>query len=128
MTPSPEVSDARDEHRKDLRLNRVISRVLVVGLLVALALMAVGVILTIARPEMPVPHFTSVKDIPAQLAALDPGGFIELGLLVLIATPFARVVALGIAYACRRQWLFAGISFLVMVLLIVGAALGFSLG
>ena len=47
---------------------------------------------------------------------------------MLLATPFARVVALGIAFARRRQWLFAGISFVVMAMLILGAVLGLSLG
>jgi uncharacterized membrane protein len=116
------------EHREEMRLNSLISRVLIVGLLISMALLVVGVILTIARPHVPVPHQTSLRGIPAQLAGLDPGGFYELGLLVLLATPFARVVALGIAFAHRRQWLFAGISFTVMVLLMVGAVLGITLG
>jgi uncharacterized membrane protein len=128
MTPSADIPGVRDEHRDEMRLNSAISRVLIVGLLTALALLAVGVVLTIARPHVPIPHSTSIRSVPSQLAALAPGGFYELGLLVLIATPFARVVALLIAFARRRQWLFAGISFLVMVMLIVGAVLGFSLG
>jgi uncharacterized membrane protein len=128
VTPSADIPGVRDEHREESRLNTAIARVLTAGLLTALALLAVGVILTIARPHVPIPRSTSIGSIPSQLAALDPGGFYELGLLVLIATPFARVVALLIAFARRRQWLFAGISFLVMTMLIVGAVLGFSLG
>jgi uncharacterized membrane protein len=128
MRPSEATRDVRKEQRQEMRLNTVISRVLVVGLLAAITLLVVGVILTIARPEVPIPHSTSIKDIPAQLAALEPGGFYQLGLLVLLATPFARVVALGVAYSQRRQWLFAGISFVVMAMLILGAVLGLSLG
>ncbi len=128
MSPFEATPHVRDEHREEMRLNSVISRVLVVGLLAAIALLVVGVILTIARPGVPIPHSTSIKDIPAQLAALEPGGFYQLGLLVLLATPFARVVALGVAYTQRRQWLFAGISFVVMAMLILGAVLGLSLG
>lgn len=118
----------REGDREEMKLNSIIARVLVIGLLTAITLLVVGVILTIARPEIPVPHSTSVKDIPAQLAALEPGGFYQLGLLVLLATPFARVVALGVVFARRRQWLFAGISFIVMAMLILGAVLGLSLG
>jgi uncharacterized membrane protein len=121
-------SRVREEHRQELRLNSAIARVLIVGLLIAIALLVIGVILTIARPHVPVPHHTSVKDIPGQLARLEPGGFYQLGLLVLLATPFARVVALGIAFTARRQWLFAGISFAVMLMLMLGAGLGLSLG
>lgn len=128
MSASEAARHVRGEHREEMRLNSVISRVLVVGLLTAIALLLIGVVLTIARPEVAIPHATSIKDIPGQLAALEPGGFYQLGLLVLLATPFARVVALGIAYTQRRQWLFAGISFLVMAMLILGAVLGLSLG
>ena len=128
MSPSEVIPRVREQHREEMRLNSVISRVLVVGLLAAIALLVVGVILTIARPGVAVPHATSIKDIPAQLAALEPGGFYQLGLLVLLATPFARVVALGAAFATRRRWLFAAISFVVMTMLILGAVLGLSLG
>jgi uncharacterized membrane protein len=128
MSPAQAAQHVRDEHREEMRLNSIVSRLLVVGLLAAITLLVIGVILTIAQPGVAVPHTTSIKDIPEQLAALEPGGFYQLGLLVLLATPFARVVALGIVFAQRRQWLFAGISFLVMTMLILGAILGLSLG
>ena len=118
----------RGEHREEMRLNTAISRVLVVGLLTAVALLVAGAILTIARPGVAVPHATAIRSIPAELAAGRPGGFLQLGLLVLLATPFARVLALGIAFARKRWWLFAGISAVVASLLIVGAVLGLSLG
>jgi uncharacterized membrane protein len=118
----------REEHREELRLNALISRVLVVGLLTAIALLVIGVVLSIARPDVPVPHATSAKSMWAQLAALDPGGFYELGLLVLLLTPFARVVALCIGFGRRGQWLFAGISLAVAIMLVGGAVLGLSLG
>lgn len=128
MNSSDVTHQVRGEHRDELRLNRAISRVLIVGLLSAVTLLVIGAVLTLARPGVAVPHATSVKDIPGALTALQPGGFFELGLLVLLATPFARVVALGIAFARRRWWLFASISAVVASLLIVGAALGLSLG
>jgi uncharacterized membrane protein len=118
----------RDDHREEMRLNSTISRVLVIGLLAAVGLLVIGVILALARPGVDPVHVTSIKDLPKQLAAGEPGGFFQLGLLVLLLTPFARVVALGIAFAGRRQWLFTGISALVAALLIVGAVLGLSLG
>lgn len=128
MSPPPAPDAWRAEHREELRLSNTISRVLVVGLLMAMTLLVVGVILTLARPGIGVRHATALRDLPAQLAALEPGGFYELGLLVLLATPFARVVALGIAFARRRRWLFAAISLVVTAMLILGAVLGLSLG
>jgi uncharacterized membrane protein len=126
---TPEATpQVRAQHREETRLNTTISRVLTVGLLTAVGLLVIGAILAIARPGVAVPHATLIRDMPGELARLQPGGFFELGLLVLLATPFARVLALGIAFARRRWWLFAGISALVAVLLIVGAVLGLSLG
>ena len=125
---STHTSGVRDGHRDETRLNVAISRVLIVGLLAAVALLVIGSILAIVRPGVALPHVTSVRDIPSELAALRPGGFFELGLLVLLATPFARVLALGIAFARRRWWLFAGISAVVAALLILGAVLGVTLG
>ena len=125
---STHTSGVRDEHRDEMRLNTVISRVLIVGLMTAVTLLIIGAILAIARPGVAVPHVTSVRDIPSELASLRPGGFFELGLLVLLATPFARVLALGVAFARRRWWRFAGISAAVAALLILGAVLGVTLG
>jgi uncharacterized membrane protein len=126
--PAPQSPDVRDEHREEMRLNTVISRVLVVGLLTAVALLVVGAILTLARPGVAVLHATSVRDIPRELAAGEPGGFFQLGLIFLLATPFARVVALGVAFGRQRRWLFTTISVVVATLLIAGAVLGLTLG
>ena len=111
-------------HRRETRLNITISRVLVVGLLAAIFLLVVGVVLTLVHSGAPVPRKTSIQGIPRALRALEPGGFFELGLLVLLATPAARVVALFLAYVRRRQWLFSGISFFVFAILALSAYLG----
>jgi uncharacterized membrane protein len=118
----------RRQHQEERRLNSLISRVLVVGLLASMALLAVGVILNLIRPNVPVPHSTTLGNIPAEIAALEPAGFYALGLLVLLATPFARVVALGVAFARMREWLFAGISLIVTIVLILAASLGLTVG
>jgi uncharacterized membrane protein len=111
-------------HFRETRLNITISRVLVVGLLAAVVLLSVGVILTLARPGLAMPHTTSVSSIPRALARAEPGGFFELGLLMLLATPAARVVALLFAYVRRRQWMFASIALFVFAILVLGAYLG----
>ncbi len=111
-------------HRHETRLNITISRVLVVGLLAAIFLLVVGVVLTLVHTGVPVPRKTSIQGIPRALRALEPGGFFQLGLLVLLATPAARVAALFFAYLRRRQWLFSGISFFVFAILVLSAFLG----
>ena len=115
---------AGEERPDETRLNVAISRVLAIGLLVAVALLLVGVILTLARPGLSFAHKTLISDMPRAVAAFEPGGFFELGLLVLVATPVARVVALGIGFARRRAWMFCGFSVLVLTVLALSAFLG----
>jgi uncharacterized membrane protein len=106
------------------RLNVTISRVLVIGLLAAVTLLLVGVVRTIARPGLAPVHETSVQDIPRAVAALEPAGFFDLGLLLLLATPIARVVALLLGFVRRKMWLFSGFSVIVLAALAVSAFFG----
>lgn len=115
-----------DESRatSDPRLARALSGLLRYGLMLAVALMLVGVILSVARPGLDVDRATSLTGIPGALASLHPDGFFNLGLLVLLATPAARVIGLLIAFLRRRTWLFAGAAVLVLVVLVASGYLG----
>jgi uncharacterized membrane protein len=104
--------------------NQRISKVLTAGLLVSVALLLVGVVLTLARPEVSVGHGTAVGHIPANLAHLRPGGFFDLGLLVLLGTPVARVIAVLAGFIQRRMWLFALCSLIVLVVLGLSVYIG----
>jgi uncharacterized membrane protein len=112
----------------DPGLTKALSRLLLIGLLLAIGLMIVGAILAAVRGSGSVGRSSSFDDFPGLLAAGDPTGFLELGLLVLLATPFARVVALLVAFTMRRQWLFAAISAVVIAILALSAVLGLILG
>lgn len=65
----------------------------------------------------------------AGLAALFSGaagqrwaaGLINAGLLILLATPFTRVVLSTIAYAQQREWRFVIMTGIVLVVLLSGA-------
>ena len=48
---------------------------------------------------------------------LDPRGVIQLGLLLLIATPIARVAAAAFGFAFQRDWLYTGIACGVLAIL-----------
>jgi len=108
----------------DPRLAAALSRLLLSGLSLAIALLLVGVILTVARPGGPVSHVSSITGLPRALGAFEPGGFFDLGLLVLLATPAARVVALLLAFTRRRLWLFSAVSVMVLLVLALSAFLG----
>ena len=106
------------------KLNHWVSRVLTTGLLACLALLLVGVALTIARPDIGAVHIASIGDMPGDVAAGRPPGFFTLGLFVLLVTPALRVVALLIGFAQRRMWLFALFAVIVLVVLALSAFLG----
>jgi uncharacterized membrane protein len=63
------------------------------------------------------PELRSVNGVLGSARALTGEGLIELGLLLLIATPIARVALSVILFARQRDWLYVGITLLVLALL-----------
>jgi uncharacterized membrane protein len=112
----------------DPRLALALSRLLLVGLSLAILLMLVGVILAEVRTGPPVARESSITALPRTLGALEAGGFFDLGLLVLLATPAARVVALLVAFTRRKLWIFSGVSLIVLAVLVLSGYLGLSAG
>jgi uncharacterized membrane protein len=60
----------------------------------------------------------SVPDIVQQAIELRPLGVIQLGLLLLIATPVARVLFSVLGFGLERDWMYVVITLLVLALLI----------
>jgi len=50
----------------------------------------------------------------------DPAAIIQVGVLLLIATPVARVVFAAVAFTMQRDRLYVGISVAVLTILLVG--------
>jgi uncharacterized membrane protein len=59
-----------------------------------------------------------VRAITADAASRHARGLIQFGLLILIATPVARVAFSVIAYISERDWLYTGITLLVLGILL----------
>jgi len=87
------------------RLERVVGRVLRIGSLASTAILAIGLLLSMVAPG-------------SAAATIS----VRVGLLVLLCTPVARVVASVIEYTTDRDWLFAGLTFLVLAI-VVGSVL-----
>jgi uncharacterized membrane protein len=100
-----------------------LSWLLLVGLSLAIAFFVTGVVLSVIKPEVPI-SASSITGLPGALAALEPGGFFDLGLLALLATPAARVATLVVAFARRRLWLFSALGLVVLAVLALSAYLG----
>jgi uncharacterized membrane protein len=127
----PDTESAADAHgaidspdASDARAGRFLSRLLLVGLLLAVLLMVAGAVLAAAGVNGPMARASSLADLPHALASLQPWSLIILGLLVLLATPAARVVALLTLFAWRRSWRFCGLCLVVLAVLALSVFLG----
>ena len=115
----------------DERMERFIGELLRIGVLLAAALVLAGAVVSLAqhggqRPDYQVfrgePRaLRGVAGIVREAVALDGPGLVQIGLLVLIATPVARVVFSVFAFAAQRDRTY------VVITLVVLAVLGFSL-
>lgn len=111
-------------------VERRIARLLEVGTLIAIGLLAVGSSLLVLRGISPLdPDWPPLDlgELPADLLALRPEGFLWLGLLVTIGTPILRVVAatIGFAGAGERRMVALGVGVLVVLgLAIVAGSTG----
>jgi uncharacterized membrane protein len=60
----------------------------------------------------------AVPQIVHQAMALRPPGLIQFGLLLLIATPVARVMFSVLGFALERDWMYVALTLLVLALLV----------
>jgi uncharacterized membrane protein len=61
---------------------------------------------------------TDFANLPARLAVLEPLAICQLGLLVLLATPVARVAASVVGFALERDRLYTAITLTVLAILL----------
>lgn len=83
------------------RLERWLGRILGVGAVTSTALLAVGLVLQLAG---------ALPDVANAMT--------HVGLIVLIATPVARVVASVVDFTLSRDWVFVTLTSLVLVILL----------
>lgn len=101
---------------------RLIGRLLIAGTYVSVGLLAVGMVLLLANGISPLAGGSrlDLATLGVQLLALDPAGFLWLGLLAVIAAPIGRVIVASIAYARGADWLMVGISVAILAVIAIG--------
>ena len=129
-------------HEEDQRLEVAIAMLLRVGVVIAAVLVAIGGVMALRHPESTVPSFrvfhapghavsgeaataaaaphAAIYSIAAVFRHLRDGSgasIIALGLLILIATPIARVIFAVIGFARERDMLYTIISLIVLAVL-----------
>jgi uncharacterized membrane protein len=114
------------------RMDQAIGVLLRVGVTIA-ALAVLGGLIALALSHPADRAYAHFRGEPGQLRTVPgildgvrqgkPTSWIEFGLLLLIATPVARVVFTAFAFAARRDWTYVAISAIVLAILSYSIAL-----
>ncbi len=118
----------------DFQIETIVGNLLRIGVMVAAVVVLLGAAIYLTR------HGTASRDYrvfagePAELRGLGGivratvGGsgraIIQLGLLILIATPVARVVFSLAAFGLERDWMYVGVTMIVLAVLLFSLAGG----
>ena len=118
----------------DQDVQRFIGRTLQVGVLLAAFVVVIGALIVLVqhggapadyRTFLPGPEsLRSVTGILRSAMHLEARAIVQLGLLLLIATPIARVLLTFIAFLLQRDWRYVAVTGLVLCLLAYGLAFG----
>jgi len=108
---------------RDSDMDRMIGRLLQVGVLAAAAVVLPGGIVYLVRHGGEVPDYRHFHAVPLALHRLlefRARSVIQLGVLLMIATPVLRVAFCIFAFAMERDWQYAIIGAIVLSVLIYG--------
>ena len=97
--------------RRDAGLERLLARVLYLGSLLACSVITVGILLSLFHWRTELPSVTGMRLLTA-------------GISLLIFLPILRVVLMLGAFLRERDVLFSGVSVLVLLVIVLGAAVG----
>jgi len=126
-------NNAKPEHEdrfNDRRMEVIMGRLLQFGVLLASFVMLAGGLLYTRAHSAETPNYRVFSSEPqnlrhlggviAGIKAAEPAAFIQLAVLLLIATPVARVVFALIAFAIERDKLYIAVSAAVLAVLLFG--------
>jgi uncharacterized membrane protein len=118
----------------DQRVDEIIGNILRVGVIVAAVVVLSGGVRYLAQHGSTIPDYRVFHGEPAYLRgvsgivtavrALDGRGLIQLGLLLLLATPIARVVFSVLAFALQRDRTYVVVTSIVLAVLLYSLGAG----
>lgn len=118
----------------DHEVEQLIGRLLQVGVLVAAAVVIAGAAMMLAQHGRSAVAFSSYSDAASPLhglggiihgaVALDSMAIVQLGLVLLIATPVLRVALTLVAFAIQRDRIYIVLTAVVLALLLYGLVWG----
>jgi uncharacterized membrane protein len=114
--------------KMDQRLEILIGHTLRLGVVTAAVIVLIGGVYYLVQNASAVPHYRTFRatatpgdnlsGIVRNIQALNSDGIIQLGLLVLIATPILRVLFSVIAFALERDVLYVVATLIVLAVLL----------
>lgn len=109
-------------------MDEIIGQLLRVGVVLAAAFVLAGGAVYLARHQVPATNYRVFRGEPEELRtvsgifhealALRGRGLIQFGLLILIATPIARVAFSVVAFLYQRDWTYVVVTLTVLGLLV----------
>jgi uncharacterized membrane protein len=118
----------------DHAVEQIVGRLLQIGVLLAAAVVLVGGTMLLAQRGTNPADYSAFRGEPELLRTVasivrgalagDSEAIVQLGLLVLIATPIARVACTLVAFALQRDRTYVGVTAIVLALLLYGLILG----
>jgi uncharacterized membrane protein len=106
-------------------INRLVHRVLMIGLTISATLLVTGLVVWGARGGAALPRsVTGPAQAVRDVGRLRPVGFFSLGLLALILTPFARVAGTIVIFLREHDRRYAVITATVLAIMIASIFLG----
>jgi uncharacterized membrane protein len=112
----------------DKRMDEIIGRLLQAGVILSAMFVLVGGVVYLARHPEPVMDYQVFQGEPEELRTVSGivdealmfrgRGLIQFGLLILIATPIARVAFSALAFLYQRDWTYVVVTLIVLGLLV----------
>lgn len=112
----------------DERIELVISLLLRIGVVGASAIVLMGGVFYLFQYGLTIPNYQVFRSEPLSLCtvngilttalAFESSGIIQLGLLLLILTPIARVVFSVAAFGIQRDRLYVSVTLIVLIVLV----------
>ncbi len=121
----------------EMEIQQRLGNLLRIGVLLSASIVVSGWVFHLAQHGSTAHNYGNFKGEPAELclvsgivrgaAHLDPDALIQLGLLLLLATPVARVAFSVLAFACQRDWIYVLFTAAVLAILVYSFVFGNSL-
>jgi len=121
----------------ELEIQKYLGNLLRIGVLISAAIVVFGWGFHLAQHGTAAPNYGNFIGEPAGLCHisgivrgavnLDPDALIQLGLLLLLATPVARVAFSVLAFVCQKDWIYVVFTLLVLAILVYSFVFGNSL-